>query len=160
MDRPREKSSMGNLLKESFSPVGRNIGLVFCRTSRDFFSPFILDKIVAMRLFSALCETTYVAPLYLHNEILDEWKPNLDIDTISLMTEKMCFKPDAIMIFDYVYGILYDPIYNERFNEFLKRDFPRVPKINNESDKNNPEAFYVSEDMFNLKRVSNYESYT
>ncbi|MCL1810284.1 MAG: hypothetical protein FWG42_11055, partial [Clostridiales bacterium] len=46
------------------------------------------------------------------------------------------------------YGILCDPVYRERFNEFLKRDYPRVPIINAPEDCGNPNAFYVSEDMF------------
>jgi len=33
-------------------------------------------------------------------------------------------------------------------NEFLKRDFPRVPIINSPEDRDDPKAFYVSEDMF------------
>ena len=35
--RPREKSTMGHLLAEPTSPIGANIGLVFCKTSRRFF---------------------------------------------------------------------------------------------------------------------------
>ena len=34
-------------------------------------------------------------------------------------------------MFDYCYGILYDIKYRERYNEFLKRDYPRVPIIEN-----------------------------
>lgn len=35
---PREKSTMGHLLAEPTSPIGENIGLVFCKTSRRFFT--------------------------------------------------------------------------------------------------------------------------
>lgn len=38
---PREKSTMGHLLADPTSPIGPNIGLVFCKTSRSFFSPFV-----------------------------------------------------------------------------------------------------------------------
>jgi len=60
----------------------------------------------------------------------------------------MSFQPSPIDVFDYIYGILYDPIYRERFNEFLKRDYPRMPIVNAPEDRDNPNAFYVSEDMF------------
>jgi predicted helicase len=56
--------------------------------------------------------------------------------------------PTPIEVFDYVYGVLHDPVYCERFDEFMCRDFPRVPIINNETEKDNPDAFFVSEDMF------------
>jgi len=45
------------------------------------------------------------------------------------LTANMSFTPSPIEVFDYIYGILHDPVYRERFNEFLKRDFPRVPVI-------------------------------
>jgi predicted helicase len=31
------------------------------------------------------------------------------------------------MIFNYVYGVLYDPIYREKYAQNLKREFPRIP---------------------------------
>ena len=36
-------------------------------------------------------------------------------------------------IFDYIYAVLHSPTYRERYKEFLKIDFPRVPFT---SDKN------------------------
>lgn len=58
----------------------------------------------------------------------------------------MVTKPTPIEIFDYIYGILHDPVYRERFNEYLKRDFPRVPIIN--APKESENDFVVTEDMF------------
>ena len=52
---PREKATMGHLLNEPTTPIGANIGLVFCKTSRSFFSPFVSKNIIAHRLFSAMC---------------------------------------------------------------------------------------------------------
>lgn len=78
---PREKSVMGHLLAQPTSPIGANIGLVFCKTSRSFFSPFVARNIIAHRLFSALCEITYIAPLYLRSDAELEgevWAANLD----------------------------------------------------------------------------------
>jgi hypothetical protein len=36
-------------------------------------------------------------------------------------------RPDEIKVFDYIYGVLHCPAYRERYAEFLKIDFPRVP---------------------------------
>lgn len=60
----------------------------------------------------------------------------------------MIAKPTPIQVFNYIYAILHDPNYRTRFNDLLKRDFPRVPVINNVDDKDNPNAFYVSEERF------------
>ena len=54
--------------------------------------------------------------------------------------------PAPIEVFDYIYGILHDPVYHERFNEFLKRDFPRVPIIN--TPRKSEDDFTVTEEMF------------
>ena len=37
-------------------------------------------------------------------------------------------------LLDYIYGILHSPSYRERFNEFLKVDFPRIPYPTNASE--------------------------
>jgi len=58
----------------------------------------------------------------------------------------MLIKPTPIEIFDYIYGILYDPIYRKRFDDYLSRDFPRIPIIN--APKESAGDFIVSEEMF------------
>jgi len=144
---PREKRTMGHLLVNSATQIGKNIGLVFCKTSREFFSPFVAENIIAHRLFSAMCEITYIAPLYLYSELGDTWTPNLDAQTLDRLTRHMSRRPEPVEVFDYVYGILHDPVYRERFNEFLKRDYPRVPVVNAPDDG---EGFHVSEEMFEI----------
>ena len=149
---PREKKTIG-LLQEPTTPIGKNIGLVFARTAPiayDYAMVFIADTIIDQSALSTLSSTYgYIAPLYLHNDngVGDEWTPNFVPDSLAMLAEHMSEKPKPIEIFDYIYGVLYNPVYRERFNEFLKRDFPRVPVINNETDKDNPDSFYISEDM-------------
>jgi predicted helicase len=36
-------------------------------------------------------------------------------------------KVNEIRIFDYIYAVLHSPSYRERYKEFLKIDFPRIP---------------------------------
>ena len=148
---PREKSTMGHLLADPTSPIGPNIGLVFCKTSRSFFSPFVSKSIIAHRLFSAMCEITYIAPLYLRTESEmkgETWTANIEADVYDKLTQHMTEKPDPIDVFDYVYGILHDPTYCEKYKEYLCKDFPRVPVINDPSHSGDVDAFFVSEELY------------
>ena len=88
----------------------------------------------------------YIAPLYLYPETnaqqiigqTAERTPNLNTDIIKQIAEKLgltftnekettenTFAP--IDILDYIYGVLHSPNYREKYKEFLKIDFPRVP---------------------------------
>lgn len=148
---PREKSTMGHLLAEPNSPIGANIGLVFCKTSRSFFSPFVSQNIIAHRLFSAMCEITYIAPLYLRSEpglTGESWTANLDDEALNKLTQYLSKKPEPIEIFDYVYGVLHDPVYCEKYEQYLCRDFPRVPIINTPEKERDEGEFYVSEELY------------
>lgn len=146
--RPREKKSMGHLLKSNDCPINENVGLVFGKTSRSFFSPFISKTIIGHRLFSAMSDYTFISPLYRRVETLDtaEWEPNFDNDTLARLTQHLSSPPSPIEVFDYIYGILHDPVYIERFNDYLCRDFPRVPIINAPKESDND--FHVSEEKF------------
>lgn len=148
---PREKSTMGHLLADPTSPIGENIGLVFCKTSRSFFAPFVSKNIIAHRLFSAMCEITYIAPLYLRSESEltgESWSANLNNDTFNKLTKYLSAKPTPIQVFDYVYGILHDPAYCEKYEQYLCRDFPRVPIINEPEEERDEGAFFVSEELY------------
>ena len=148
---PREKSVMGHLLAAPTSPVGPNIGLVFCKTSRTFFPPFVSRNIIAHRLFSAMCEITYIAPLYLHSESGlggDCWEANLNMEAWQRLTQYLSAPPSPIEVFDYIYGILHDPVYCQKYEQFLCRDFPRVPIINEPEEERDKDAFFVSEEMY------------
>lgn len=147
---PREKSTMGHLLSKPTSPIGQNIGLVFGKTSRQFYSPFVSKNIIAHRLFSAMCEIAYIAPLYLLHKENDEekWISNIGEESYNKLTQYLSDKPSTIDVFDYVYGILHDPVYVEQYGEYLCRDFPRVPIINDKNTENEEGSFFVSEDLF------------
>lgn len=148
---PREKSTMGHLLAEETSPIGANIGMVFCKTSRSFFPPFVSKNIIAHRLFSAMCEITYIAPLYLRSESAltgEDWTANLNEEAFNKLTRYLSVKPSPIEVFDYVYGILHDPNYCKKYEQYLCRDFPRVPVINEPEDERSEGAFFVSEELY------------
>jgi hypothetical protein len=57
-------------------------------------------------------------------------------------------RPSEVKLFDYIYGVLHSPAYRERFAEFLKIDFPRIPY------PPSPEVFaQVSEKGERLRRL-------
>jgi len=105
-----------------------NIALITCKqqTSSDFQHAF-LSRNVTDRCGISLQtgEVGYIFPLYLYTE--DGLKaPNLKKEIISEI-EKVVGKTTPENIFDYIYAVLHSPNYREKYKEFLKIDFPRVP---------------------------------
>ncbi len=97
----------------------------------------------------------YNFPLYLYPEITKQTSteataartPNLNLEIVNKIAEKLglqffeerhceersnllnpdekSFSPTDIL--DYIYAVLHSPTYREKYKEFLKIDFPRVP---------------------------------
>ena len=128
---------------------GDNIGIDLCRqiVSDGYSHIFVTNKIVDDSFVSNKSrERGYVYPLYLYPETTGqqtigqttERTPNLNTEIVKLIAEKLglafttekeitkdTFAP--IDILDYVYAVLHSPTYREKYKEFLKIDFPRVP---------------------------------
>ena len=86
---------------------------------------FVVDKIVDKTLLSSK-DNTNVFPLYVYDKI-GEKRPNLNPelwDKINKIVGKATTPEDVL---SYMYGVLYTPSYREKYKEFLKVDFPRVP---------------------------------
>ena len=130
---------------------GENIGLNWVRPMSSkydfsiFISKFITDQCSAGNK-SAGAGISSIAPLYLYpnsngQQTIDqsnERTPNLNAEivkqisdnlgltfTIEKESTKGTFAP--IDILDYIYAVLHSPTYREKYKEFLKIDFPRVP---------------------------------
>ena len=70
-------------------------------------------------------EAAYHFPLYLYSD--DGTKvPNLNYEIVEEI-EKITGKTEPEDILDYIYAVLHSPSYREKYKEFLKIDFPRVP---------------------------------
>src|SRR5690606_22095790 len=141
MGRPRD-GIMKHLLKE-------NIALLTCRqqTSFDFQHAFISNKISERCSVSLQTgEVNYIFPIYLYPETngqqtieqSEERKPNFNHEIVNKIAEQLgltftnekettenTFAP--IDILDYIYAVLHSPTYREKYKEFLKIDFPRIP---------------------------------
>jgi hypothetical protein len=149
--RPREKKIMGHLLNANESPIGCNIGLVFAKQTSQRFEwdgVFISDKLIEVHYIDYPAKSTgYVAPLYLKPEGFGtEWSPNINVEHFNRLTKYLHIKPSPIETFDYIYAILFDPVYRVHFGEYLSRDFPRVPIIN--APQESEGDFVVTEEMF------------
>ncbi len=72
-----------------------------------------------------LTEKPYRVP-NLNMEIVEEIAKNLKLEFVAEKeANKNTFAP--IDILDYIYAVLHSPTYREKYKEFLKIDFPRVP---------------------------------
>ena len=150
------KNSGGVMFRPRFETVRHllhnNIGLLCCKrqTSFDFQHTFI-TKLPVERCSVSLQtgEVSYVFPLYLYPETTLEGDakriPNLNMEIVEKIAEQInhVFVPDSNIlvdlmtpydgtlypedILDYIYAVLHSPSYREKYKEFLKIDFPRVP---------------------------------
>jgi len=125
-----------------------NIGLCTVRiNSRDNeFTYFVTDKIVDKTILSSK-DNANVFPLYLYQENMgkEERIVNFKKEEYDKIAEGLNYLPcydDNILVdpisdyngvlypqdlFDYIYAVLHSPSYRERYKEFLKIDFPRIP---------------------------------
>jgi predicted helicase len=150
IERSREKV-MQHFLK------GENVGLALCKqfkTGDNYLHSFITNKIIESSYVSnRTSEITSILPLYLYpdeknkdlfadgqtripnlnTEILNKIAAGLGLNFTpepvqtkhALSQQKTNFAP--IDILDYIYAVLHSPTYREKYREFLKIDFPRVP---------------------------------
>jgi len=132
---------MSNYLQE-------NLGLNIVRQSKNKGIETLVNKHLSNR--DLITNHTYNFPLYLYpdqetngvfaKEGLTEKgrKPNLNTEIVNQIAEKLGlqFTPEKeenkntfapIDILDYIYAVLHSPTYREKYKEFLKIDFPRVP---------------------------------
>jgi len=57
----------------------------------------------------------------------DEWQPNLRPGVLRPLADAYGEQPAPKQVFSYIYAVLYAPSYRERYADFLRLDFPRVP---------------------------------
>jgi len=127
--------------------LAENIAIVTTRRipTTQKFSAFVADSIGDIHLIG---DQNYYFPLYLYQDVklqkkksnpgnfmlvFDEKekykvkKPNFKQKFLEHITKVYKKKIAPEDIFNYIYAILYAPLYREQYIEFLKIDFPRIP---------------------------------
>jgi predicted helicase len=128
---------------------GVNVGLVTARQSVGKWQYIFISKLIgefnltgtAGRFGSGNFFPLYLYPDSSVQQMIEptlQRIPNLNTEIIDRVAENLCltftnekettentFSP--IDILDYIYAVLHSPTYREKYKEFLKIDFPRVP---------------------------------
>ncbi len=120
--------------------VGDNIALMTCRqlSQLSWTHAMVSDQITDDCMVSNRTrERGYLMPLYLYPDTSKkdlfsdlepvERKPNLNPNLVAVLTTAYGEVPTPEDIFHYVYAVLYADTYREKYAEFLKIDFPRIP---------------------------------
>lgn len=142
IERPRE-TTMRQM-------VHQNIALLTCRqlAGNEWMHVSVADGIVDdCRVSSKTKERGYVFPLYVYKENMgkEECIVNFNMEMYEKIAKGLnyyaCAESNVLIdpisdyngvlypqdLFDYIYAVLHSPSYRERYKEFLKIDFPRIP---------------------------------
>lgn len=118
-----------DIMKNMFRP---NVGLLVPRQfSGDFHHVLVSDKPTNCNLTGTAKKfgSSPLFPLYLYKENMgtEERIPNLNPQIVQQIEQSLGEQVEPQDLFDYIYAVLHSPIYRERYKEFLKIDFPRIP---------------------------------
>ncbi len=128
----------------------KNIGLLVPRQVNDTFHHVLLSAIPTNCNLTGTAKkfgSAPIFPLYIYTENMgkEERIVNFNTDLYERIAKRLNYLPcydDNILVdptseyngvlypqdlFDYIYAVLHSPSYRERYKEFLKIDFPRIP---------------------------------
>jgi len=114
--------------------LGENLGLVASRQVKEAWRhAFITQQIVDFNLTgrAGSLGSGYLFPLYLYLQKNDSLKKqaNFTPEFERIISELYPEKPSPEEVLYYIYGVLYSLDYRERFGEYLKYEFPRIPFV-------------------------------
>ena len=122
-----------------------NVGLITVKSvsEKKSFSHTLITRLISEGHMGN--NISYLFPLYLYDES-ESRKPNLNMGIVEEMVKKLKlpFISDhkargaakkrqeqtalsPLDLLDYIYAVLHSPAYREKYKEFLKIDFPRIP---------------------------------
>lgn len=107
---------------------GENIGLIVPKQPLEELGGFVSRSICAHKTFSAY-NINYIFPLFTYEKILggaETKRANIEPKIYKAM-QKIVSDITPQSLFDYIYAVLHSRAYRERYAEFLKSDFPRIP---------------------------------
>lgn len=106
---------------------GENLGFMCCRQCSNDWRHILATNEISERCFvsSQSKECCYLFPLYLYDGLGEH---HLNIK------EEMLGGRNAEEFFAYIYAVLHSLTYREKYKEFLKIDFPRIPQPTDEKE--------------------------
>ena len=128
--------------------VGKeNLGLISIRNNRDNSDTYFVTNGLADKTVISSKDNASVFPLYIYKKNMgqEERIVNFNKELYDKIAQGLNYLPcyeDNVLIdpisdyngvlypqdlFDYIYAVLHSPSYRERYKEFLKIDFPRIP---------------------------------
>ncbi len=135
MDYPRKE-----LIQHVFNKDNICLNIVR-QTKKSFWQHCVVSDKPSPAVYVEVKDGSNAFPLYLYPDksfLTQERTPNLDPSIVKKIadglgltfTPEKTDEPDTfapIDLLDYIYAILHSPSYREKYKEFLKIDFPRVP---------------------------------
>ncbi len=135
-----------NVMSQLTDRSKRNLGLISSRAVNDlaYAHCFVTSEPVDKIFISSKTSTNaYVFPLYFYSKdlyggqtrhnfspkFLRQLAASLGIETLDARGVPIGLSTESI--FHYLYSILHSPAYRNRYEEFLKADFPRLPLARN-----------------------------
>ena len=106
-----------------------NVSLCLVRNNRRYEETFFISNGISDKSFLSSNDDITVFPLYAYKENMGEVERIVNFTPkIVKQIEEGIGEPVAPEeLFDYIYAVLHSPSYRERYKEFLKIDFPRIP---------------------------------
>ncbi len=124
-----------------------NISLCTIRSNRDYHFDIFVSNLIADKTMLSSKDDISQMPLYVYKENMgqEERIVNFNKELYDKIAKGLNYLPcydDNVLVdpisdyngvlypqalFDYIYAVLHSPSYRERYKEFLKIDFPRIP---------------------------------
>ena len=131
---------MGNMLCD-------NLGLICPKIKKGETAALVTTTICGHKTYDAY-DSNSLFPLYIYptaSDLDQTRRINFDLSLYAklqeLATGAQRGMPDEVAVFDYIYGVLHTPTYRQKYAEFLKTDFPRIPW------PETPAAFWTTADL-------------
>ena len=121
--RPRE-AIMKHLQKDNVA-----LCLIKINSSVDGLFKILVTTGITDKTLLSSKDNTNVFPLYIYKENMgvEERITNFDAKLLTQIEQSLGEHIEPQDLFDYIYAVLHSPNYRERYKEFLKIDFPRIP---------------------------------
>jgi len=107
-----------------------NVGIIVSRNSRPdpWRDALVTDKLIEHGIIAMRSSgSAYIYPLFLYTDSGKEY--NFQPEFIKTLQSKYGDEVTLEDLFYYIYAVLYSPTYRTKYEEFLMRDYPRIPLI-------------------------------